>query len=161
VKRKEAGHADDDRPQHLVPNVEIVVRETAALMRQDSMIGVLGGILRHADAKRPALFHAFEDEVDAIGVLLLHATQRGQNVVLFAGSLFGPFHRDFVVAGEGLDPAPVIVGALAEDLFAHHRDAKNLPEEVDHLLRSGQAAQVTVDDDAVETVIDKDQETPQ
>ena len=50
VKRKEAGHAQEDRPQNLVPNVEIVVGEAAALMRQDPMIGVLGGILRHADA---------------------------------------------------------------------------------------------------------------
>lgn len=84
----------------------------------------------------------------------------GQNVVLFSGSLFGPFQRDFVVAGKDLAPIPVIVGALGEEFFAHHRDAQDLPEEVDHLLRSGQAAQVTVDDDAVDTVIDKNQETP-
>ena len=66
-----------------------------------------------------------------------------------------------MVAGEGLDPAPVIVGALAQDFFADHRNTQDLPEKVDHLFRAGQTAQVAVDDDAVETVIDKGQETPQ
>jgi len=59
------------------------------------------------------MLHALEDEVDAIDVLLFHAAQRGQNMVLFADVLFGPFHRELVVTGVGFDPASVIVGALA------------------------------------------------
>ena len=73
---------------------------------------------------------------------------------------FGPVRVDFMVAGAGLGPAPVNCGAPGQDFLADHRNTQDLPEEVDHLLRSGQAAQVTVDDDAVETVIDKCQVTP-
>ena len=70
----------------------------------------------------------------------------------------GPLDRDFVVAGVGLHPVPVVVGALAEDFFAHHRDSQDLPEEINHLLGPGQPAQVPVNDDPVEAVIDKHQE---
>ena len=63
-----------------------------------------------------------------------------------------------MVAGEGLDPVPVVVGALAEDFLAHHRDAQDLPEEIDHLLGPGQTAQVAVNDDAVEAVIHQGQQ---
>ena len=131
--------------------------EAASLVRQDAMVGIFRREFGHADAEGAALLHALEDEVDAVGALL-HTAQRGQNVVLFAGSFFGPLHRDLVVAGIRLDPVPVVVGALAEDLFAHHRDAQDLPEEVDHLLGPGQTAQVPVNDDAVEAVIDQGQE---
>src|SRR4029077_10298771 len=47
---------------------------------------------------------------------------------------------------------------LAEDLLAHHRDAKDLPKEIDHLLGPGQTAQVPVNDDAVEAVIHQGQQ---
>jgi len=122
-------------------------------VRQDAVVGVLGGILRHADAEGAALLHAFEDEVDAIGILLLHAAQRGPDAILFADAFFRPLHRELVVAGVSFHPAAVIVGALAEDFLAHHRDAEHLAKEVDHLLRPGQAAEVAVDDNAVEAVI--------
>ena len=137
------------------------MREAAPLVSQNAMVRILGGKLGNAAPERSALLHALEDKVDAVGVLLLHAAQGGQDVILFAGSFFGPFHRDFVVAGVGLDPAPVLVGTLAEDFFTHHRDTQNLSEEVDHLLRPGQTAQIPVDDDAVETVIDKGQQIPE
>src|SRR5436305_9911866 len=64
MNRKEAGHTQDDGPQNFIPNVEVVMGETAALVRQDAVVGVLGGILRNGDAKRPALFHALEEEVN-------------------------------------------------------------------------------------------------
>ena len=82
-------------------------------------------------------------------------------MILFAEAFLGPLHRQFVIAGVGLHPVAVIVGALAEHLFAHHRDVQDLAHEMNHLFGPGQAAEVAVDDDAVETVIDKDQETPQ
>jgi hypothetical protein len=69
-----------------------------------------------------------------IGVLLFHAAQRGQNMVLFADVLFGPFHRNSVVAGVGLYPAAAIVGELAENFLAHHRNAERLAKEVDRLF---------------------------
>src|ERR1017187_534382 len=41
TKGKETGHADDARPQHLVPDVEVVAGEAATLVRQDAVVGVL------------------------------------------------------------------------------------------------------------------------
>jgi len=64
-----------------------------------------------------------------------------------------------VVAGIRFDPAPVIVGALAENFLAHHRDAQNLPEEVHHLLGPGQTAEIAVDDYGIEAVIDEGKQT--
>src|SRR6266568_7805484 len=93
VEREEACHAQDDGPQNFIVDVEVVMRETAALVREDAVVWVSGGILRDGDAERPALFHALEDEVDAVSVRLLDTAQRGQHVILFANSLFGPFDR--------------------------------------------------------------------
>lgn len=60
--------------------------------------------------------------------------------------------------GIGLDPVPVITGALAEHFFAHHREAQNLTDEINHLLRPGQTAQAAVNDHAVEAGIDEGQQ---
>jgi hypothetical protein len=63
-----------------------------------------------------------------------------------------------VVAGVGLHPVAVITGALAEHFFAHHREAQNLTDEINHLFGSRQTAQVTVNDHAVEAVIGEGQQ---
>ncbi len=157
-KGKETRHAHDDGSQDCIPDIEVVVGEAASLVRQNAMVRIFCREFGHADAEGSALLHALEDEVDAVGVLLLYAAQRGQNVVLFAGPFLGPLDRDLVVAGVRLDPVPVVVGALAEDLFAHHRDAKDLPKKIDHLLGPGQTAQVPMNDDAVEAVINQGQQ---
>ena len=77
MKGKEARHAHDDGPQNCIPDIEVVVGEAAPLVGQDAMVGVLRRKFGHADAEGSALLHALEDEVDAIGFLLLHAAQRG------------------------------------------------------------------------------------
>src|ERR1035438_3125647 len=64
-----------------------------------------------------------------------------------------------MIAPVGFHPVPAIVGPLAENFFTHHRNAKHLANEMNHLLRSGQPVQVAVDDDAVETVVYKSQQT--
>jgi hypothetical protein len=74
-------------------------------------------------------------------------------VVLFAEPLLCPLAGDLVIPGVGLDPVAVIVGALTQHFFVHDQNAQNFPEEVDHLFRPGQAAEVAVDDDAVEAVV--------
>jgi len=82
--------------------------------------------------------------------------QSRQDVVLFAHSLVSPFDGDVVVAGVGLYPTLVIVGAPAEDFFVYYRDAENLAEEVEHLLGSGQAAEIAMNDDRVKAMVYKD-----
>ena len=51
LEGEEAGHTDDHRAQDLVADVEVVVREAATLVGQDAVMGILGGILRYADAE--------------------------------------------------------------------------------------------------------------
>jgi hypothetical protein len=41
VKGKETGHADEDRPHPLVPDVEGIVGEAAPLVRQYAVVGIL------------------------------------------------------------------------------------------------------------------------
>jgi hypothetical protein len=72
------------------------VREAAALMRQDAVVGVSCRILRHADAEGRSLFHALENEIDSIGALLAHPTQPGQDLILFADTFLGPLDGDVV-----------------------------------------------------------------
>src|SRR5437899_9305871 len=62
------------------------------------------------------LLHAFEDEVDTVPVLAFHALQVRPYVFLLAYPFLGLFHGDLVVAGIGIDPGTVGVGALLQHL---------------------------------------------
>ncbi len=77
VKGKEGGHPQHDRPQNLISDIEVIMRETAALVRQDAVVRIRGGIFRDTDAEGPALFHALEDEIDPVSILLHQTTQSG------------------------------------------------------------------------------------
>ena len=48
MEREEAGHAPEDGPQNFIVDVEVVMRETAPLVRQNAIVGVLGGIFGRA-----------------------------------------------------------------------------------------------------------------
>jgi hypothetical protein len=63
-----------------------------------------------------------------------------------------------MIAREGVHPVLVVRGALAEDLLADDRYADHVTEEVHHLLGSRQPAEVTVNDNAVEAVVDEGQQ---
>ena len=78
-------------------------------------------------------------------------------MVFLAHPLLGPFDRQPVIAGKGFHPGLVVGGALAEDLFVDRGDADHVAEEGYHLLGPRQAAQVTVNDNAVEAVVDERQ----
>jgi len=89
---------------HDVANIEVGMREAAPLVRQDAVVGVLGGILRHSDAESAALLHALEDKVDAESVLLLPCgAARGTR-----GSLCGRLSRPIPSrpCGYGRKPPP-------------------------------------------------------
>src|SRR3954449_10728255 len=87
VKRKETCHAHNDRAQNLIPDIEIVMRKAAALVRQDAVVGVFRRELRHADTKGPALFHAFEDEVQSIRILLLQTPRASHRMAFLSRSI--------------------------------------------------------------------------
>src|SRR5882762_10411416 len=73
LERKERGGPHHHRAQGFVAEVEVVVREAAALAGEDAVIWILGGVFGDADAKARPLLHALEDEVDAVGVVPGHA----------------------------------------------------------------------------------------
>ena len=62
----------------------------------------------------------------------------------------GPLDENVVVPGKSFHPVLIVIGTLAEHFFAHDWNSDDLAKEMNHLLRSRQSAQVTVDDDSVE-----------
>ena len=158
VEREEACHAQDDGPQNFIPNVEVVMGETAALRAQNAMVWILGRELGNRATESGALFHALENEIDAITAGALYAAGPRPDIILFADTFLRPLDGDPVIASEGLDPLSVIAGALTEDGFVDDGDAHHVAEKVDHLFGAGQAAQVAVDDDAVEAVVYKNEQ---
>ena len=126
-------------------------------MRQDPVVGILGRILRQADAEAGPLFHALENEIDSVGALLAHSAQPGQNIILFTDTFFAPLDGDLVVAGKGFHPLLVVIGTLSEHLLAQDGNSDHLAKEMNHLLGPRQSAQIAVDDDPVEAVVDKEQ----
>src|SRR6266850_1016765 len=66
--------------------------------------------------------------------------------------------RQPMIAGERFHPVLVVGRAPTQHLFVHHRNANHLTEEVNHLLGPRQPAEVTVNDDAVEAVVDEGQQ---
>src|ERR1700683_5557060 len=98
------------------------------------------------------------DVIDAVGVVLCHSTLPGKDLVFLPHALLGPRDRGMMITGEGFHPVLVVGGALAQDFLAHHWNAEHLAEEVHHLLGPRQRAEVTVNDNAVEAVVNKRQE---
>ena len=132
--------------------------ETAALRAQNAMVWILGRELGNRATESGALFHALENKIDAIAAGALHAAGPRPDVILFADTFLRPLDGDLVIASEGLDPLPIIAGALAEDGFVDYRNAHHVAEKVDHLLGTGQAAEIAMDDDAVEAVVYKNEQ---
>src|SRR6266850_1250995 len=158
LERKERGGPHHHRAQGFVAEVEVVVREAAALAGEDAVIWILGGVFGDADAKARPLLHALEDEVDAVGVVPGHAALPGQDMVFLAHAFLGPFDRQPMIAGEGFHPVLVVGGALAQDLLADDRYADHLTEKVHDLLGPREPAEVAVNDNAVEAVVDEGQQ---
>ena len=107
--------------------------------------------------KSPTALHGLEDEVDAEAVVALHGAQVGTDVVLHADALVVPADLDGLVAGEALHPVDIGVGSGAEHFFGNGLDSEHLLQPVDHLTGPLQAHQVAAQDNAVETVVYKDQ----
>ena len=130
---------------------------TRALLGDDAVIRIGGGILRDCHAEVGADLHALQDEVHAEALLPLHLPQARPYVVFLADALFGPFDRNLMIAGEGLDPLLVCGGALAQDFLAEDADPMHIAEEVHDVFRAGEQRHVAQDDDPVETVVYENQ----
>ncbi|MBK5291128.1 MAG: hypothetical protein JJE04_05440 [Acidobacteriia bacterium] len=115
-----------------------------------SWVGNLG-----ARTERRALLHAFEDEVDPVGIVLHHPSQMREYVVLLADALLGPFDGWLVIAGVSFHPVPVHFSALTQDGLLDDWNTDDIAEKVDCLLGPRQTTQVPVDDDPVEAMVYK------
>jgi len=82
-----------------------------------------------------------------------HLTEAWQDVVLLAHALLRPLDRNPVIAGEGSNPASVVVGPLPQHLFRDRADLVDITKEVDDVFGAGEQRQVSEDDDAIETVV--------
>jgi hypothetical protein len=63
-----------------------------------------------------------------------------------------------VGAGKGFHPLLVVIGTLSDHLLAQDGNADHLAKEMNHLLGPRQSAQIAVDDDPIEAVVDKEQQ---
>src|ERR1035441_1224013 len=154
LKGKERGHAHRHRPQRLVADVEVVMREAAALPSQDAVVGIVGGKAGNRGAEGLALLHAFQNEVHPMLPGPFHAAQGGTNIILLAYLRLGPFEGG-VVARKRLHPCLILVGSPRQHFLGDHRLANHVLKEIRHLTRPRQTAQITVDHHTVKTVVYK------
>ena len=82
----------------------------------------------------------------------------GPDVILLLHAFLGPLDGGAVVASKGFDPLPVLVGPLGQNLLGDGVDAVHVAEEMDDVLGPRQQRQVSLDDDAVETVVYQSQQ---
>jgi len=121
------------------------------------VVRIIGRILGWKRFETRPLLHASEDEVEAVPVLTFHALQVGLHVLLFAYPFLGLFHRDLVVAGIGIDPGTVGVGALLQHLRGDGVLATHVAKEEHDVPFPRQQRQVSLDDNPIEAVIYKNQ----
>lgn len=58
-----------------------------------------------------------------------------------------------MVASEGFDPMLILFGSLLQSRFGNGIDAVHVAEEMDDMRLSGEQRKITLDDDAIETVV--------
>ena len=63
-----------------------------------------------------------------------------------------------LIAGVSFHPVAVVLRALAEHFLDDHRNAQHVADEMAHVLGAGQAAEVAVNDDAVEAAVYKNEQ---
>src|SRR5208283_5677648 len=105
-----------------------------------------------------ALLHALEDDVDSPPIAALHPLQVRADIIFLPHPFLRPFHRGLVVAGEGFDPMFIFSGSAGEDIFGDGVKPQNIAEEMHNVLFPRQQRQVSLDDDAIKTVIYKSQQ---
>jgi len=157
LKGKERGHAHHHRAQRFVADVEVVMRETATLARQNAVVGIGGRKAGNRGTEGLSLLHAFQNEIDTVLVGPFHAAKGGADVILFAHLRLGPFDGG-MVAGKRLHPCLILVGSTRQHFLADHRLANYVVKEIRHLRWTGQSAQITVDHNAVKTVVYKEKQ---
>ena len=63
-----------------------------------------------------------------------------------------------MIACKGFHPVLVIRGPLAKHVLIDHADAEHVAKKVDHLFGTREAAEISMDDDPIKTVVYKDEQ---
>lgn len=155
VKGQEGSHSQHQGSQSGVADIKVVVGEAAAAFAQDLVIRISGGELGLSRAQGGSLLHALEDKVNPIALGSFHAAQQRLDKLFLFNPLLSPLDGNVMVSGKPFHPALVVVRPLSQHLFGNQRDTHDLVKEVNHVLRTRQHREITVDHDTVETVIDK------
>src|SRR4029077_20489648 len=88
----------------------------------------------------------------------LHALQERPDGLLLAQPFLGFQHRYFVIASVALYPSPIFQRALCQNFRRDRIQPVHVAEKMYDVFGSGQQWQVALDDDAVETMVYKNQE---
>ncbi len=155
VKGQEGSHSEHQGSQSWVADIKVVVGKAAAAFAQDLVIRIGGGKLGLSRAQRGSLLHALEDEVDPIALGSFHAAQQRLDKLFLFNPLLCPLDGNVLISSKPFHPALVVVRPLSQHLFGNQRDTHYFVKEVNHVLRTRQHREITVDHDTVETVVDK------
>ena len=155
VKGQKGSHSDHDGSQSGVANIEVVVGQAAAAFAQDLVIRIGAGELGLSRAQGGSLLHALEDEVDPVALGSFHAAQQRLDKLFLFNALLSPLDGNVMVSGKAFHPSLVVVRPLSQHLFGNQRDTHYFVKEINHVLRTRQHREITVNHNAVETVINK------
>src|ERR1700686_5226370 len=159
LKRKIGADAHRQRTNHRIADVEVIVQVARRDAPNDTVIRIIGGKLGHPRLEGAAHLHAGEDAVDTVLIASLHPFQMRQDALLLAHTFFGLQHGDFMVAGVSLYPSSILRSSLRQDLRRNRILTMQVAEEMHDVFGTGEQGHVPLDDDAIETVIYKHQET--
>src|SRR5438876_2352863 len=164
LKREERPDAENEGAEHLVANVEVVMRVPVPCPSQEAIVGIVGRVLRQPRIERRSRFHAFQDEIHPESLPAFEAGAVRADVVFSLQALglqrlvISPLNGNPVVTSERVHPPLVLLRSLAQGLFRDRVDAVNVPEEMDDVRLPRQQRQIALNDDAIETAVYKDEQ---
>jgi hypothetical protein len=160
---EERTDAENHGTEDFIPNVEVVVSVTSPISLDDAIVRILGRVLRRARTKTGARFHGSEDEVDAKTFPTFHGAEIGAGVVFLPKAFLlhvwvRPLQGDAMVASKDFHPMLVVLRSLPQHRFRDGVDGVHVAEEIDDVLRTSEQWEITLDDDAIETVVYKSEQ---
>src|ERR1700730_10132085 len=159
LKRKIGADAHRQRTNHRIADVEVIVQVARRDAPNDAVIRIICGKLGHPRLEGAAHLHAGEDAVDTVLIAPLHPLQMRQDALLLAHTFLGLQHGDFMVAGVSLYPSSILRRSLRQNMRCNRILTMQVAEKMHDVFGAGEQGHVPLDDDAIETVIYKNQET--
>ncbi|HVN24115.1 MAG TPA: hypothetical protein VMT71_09085 [Syntrophorhabdales bacterium] len=121
--------------QHVIEDVEVVVREAASRLFQDTVLRIIGGERRGYRAEGGGLFHALENKVDPEALGAFGRSEQGPYPIFLPHVLFSPCDGDAMIPGIGFDPVLAVNGPSGEHLLRDAGNAEDVSKEIDDMLR--------------------------